>query len=110
MPNGGTERTDELNQARPKASVRFNLTEEGRSVTAARRAERHFRREDPIAESSVAENQGRWLIQIRVERRHKRRQEIENLKRRQNQPLSLATEQRGLQPDARRIFWRTKRL
>lgn len=45
----GTERAEELIQARAQALARINLAEGGRSEAAERRAKTHHRREDPIA-------------------------------------------------------------
>lgn len=105
--NGDTEREERLNQPRRKAPVQFNSGEERRSVAAARRTKRHFRREHPIARSGVAEKRGRRLVELRIKRKRHQRQGIENSRRRRIQFRTRSAEQCALHSLTRAAVRRT---
>ena len=90
----------ELIQERTRALARINLAEDGRGVTAVRRAETHFGREDPIAWSSLAGKVSGRLRGGHVERERERGQSVEQMKVRLNQRRCAAADQRGFQRGA----------
>ena len=96
-----TERAEELTQERTRALARINLAEDGRGVTAVRRAKTHQGREDPIACFRLAENSGGRLRSRHVEQERERGQSVEQMKVRLNQRGGTAAQQRRFQSGTR---------
>ena len=97
----GTERAEELIQARAQARAGINLAEEGRSEAAERRSKAHLGREDPIACPDLAGEGGFRLHLGRIQSKHDRREQIKSVRLKSGERGSVTSGQHGLQRRAR---------